>query len=236
MRSASVPLRLGALALVLGAAGCSTVSGGYDAMRDAVTPSSRPSAPTSSSTSTPPPAPARAAPPVYDTPISPATQRAFDDASRALRSGRVDDAERAYKALAQANPELGGPHANLGVIYRQAGKVNEAVAELEQATKLSPRQPIYLNQLGIAYRQQGQFAKARDAYQRALALDPGYAAAALNLGILYDLYLADTQRALELYGRYLALMPNGDPTVTKWVADLKNRKPGPITVSRQEKP
>ena len=67
------------------------------------------------------------------------------------------------------------------------------MAELEQAAKLSPRQPIYLNQLGIAYRQQGQFAKARDAYERAIALDPGYAAALLNLGILYDLYLGDTR-------------------------------------------
>ena len=60
-----------------------------------------------------------------------------------------------YKALAQANPDLGGPHANLGVIYRQSGKVNESVGELEQAVKLSPRQPIYLNQLGIAYRPAG---------------------------------------------------------------------------------
>ena len=235
MRSVSVTLRLGALALLVGAAGCSTVSGGYDAVRDAVTPSSRGSASTPAPGAAPA-VPARAAPPVYDTPVNPATQRAFDDASRALRSGRVDEAERMYKALAQANPNLGGPHANLGVIYRQSGKVNESVAELEQAVKLSPRQPIYLNQLGIAYRQQGQFAKSRDAYQRALALDPGYAAAILNLGILYDLYLGDTPRALELYGRYLAVMPNGDATVTKWVADLKNRKPGPITVSRQEKP
>ncbi len=229
-------MRLGALALLLGAGGCSTVSGGYDAVamrsrraaRAELVARRRPRLGAGRA--------GRAAPPVYDTPVNPATQRAFDDASRALRSGRVDEAERAYKALAQANPELGGPHANLGVIYRQSGKVNESVAELEQAAKLSPRQPIYLNQLGIAYRQQGQFAKSRDAYQRALALDPGYAAAMLNLGILYDLYLGDTARALELYGRYLAVMPNGDATVTKWVADLKNRKPGPITVSRQEKP
>ena len=75
----------------------------------------------------------------------------------------------------------------------------KSATELEQAVKLNPRQPIYLNQLGITYRQQGQFAKARDAYQRALALDPGYAAAALNLGILYDLYLGDSPRALEQY-------------------------------------
>src|SRR5580765_8228841 len=229
MRFASLSWRLGAAALAFVAAGCSTVSDGMSSMKSAITPSGGATATAAAA------APVRPAP-VYEAPVNPTTQRACDDASRALRSGRVDEAERAYKALAQANPELGGPHANLGVIYRQSGKVNESVAELEQATKLSPRQPLYLNQLGIAYRQQGQFAKARDAYQRALALDPGYPAALLNLGILYDLYLGDTARALELYGRYLAVMPNGDATVTKWVADLKNRKPGPITVSRQEKP
>ncbi len=226
MRFASLSWRLGAALLVGAAAGCSTVSGGMSSIAGAVTPSG---------TSAPSTAPARPAPPVFEAPVNPTTQRAFDDASRALRSGRVDEAERAYKSLAQANPELGGPHANLGVIYRQNGKLTESASELEQAVKLNPRQPIYLNQLGITYRQQGQFAKARDAYQRAIALDPGYAAAALNLGILYDLYLGDTPRALEQYARYLALAPS-DATVTKWVADLKNRKPGPITVSRQEKP
>jgi len=233
MRSASRHLlRAAVAALAFAAAGCSTVSDGMGAMKSAVGGGGA----TSASTSTPA-APVKPPAPVYDAPVNPATQRAFDDASRALRSGRVDEAERAYRAIAQASPELGGPHANLGVIYRQAGKLDDSVRELETAVKLSPRQPIYLNQLGIAYRQQGQFAKARDAYQRALAQDPGYAAAMLNLGILYDLYLGDTQRALEQYARYLSLFPNGDPTVSKWVADLKNRKPGqPITVSRQEKP
>ena len=227
MRFASFSWRFGAVALLVGAGGCSTVSDGMNSFKSAVTPSGGAQATA---------APTRPAPPVYEAPVNPTTQRAFDEASRALRSGRVDEAERAYRSLAQASPELGGPHANLGVIYRQAGKLSESASELEQATKLSPRQPIFLNQLGITYRQQGQFAKARDAYQRAIALDPGYAAAALNLGILYDLYFGDTQRALEQYARYLALVPNGDATVTKWVADLKNRKPGPITVSRQEKP
>ena len=132
-----------------------------------------------------------------DAPVSPAVQRPFDDASRALRAGRSEEAERGFRALAQANPELGGPHANLGVIFRQAGKLPEAVTELEQAVRLNPKQPIYLNQLGITYRQQGRFDKARDAYERAIALDPSYAAPHLNLGILNDLYLVDGQRALE---------------------------------------
>jgi tetratricopeptide (TPR) repeat protein len=158
-----------------------------------------------------------------DVVVTPAAQRAFDDARSALRAGRMDEAERGFKAVVQFHPELGGPHANLGVIYRQARKLPESARELELAVKASPRQPLYFNQLGITYREQGEFNKAREAYERAIELDPSYAAATLNLGILSDLYLWDARRALELYDRYLALTPAGDATVTKWVADLKNR-------------
>ena len=168
-------------------------------------------------------------------PVSANTQRAFDEARRALRAGRTQDAERAFKALTVSNPELGGPHANLGLIYRQAGKSPEAVAELERAVTASPRQALFFNQLGIAYRQNGQFVKAREAYEKAIALDGDYAAPHLNLGILHDLYLWDGKRALELYDRYLVLSPGGDTTVVKWVADLKNRKPQHAMLTRKEK-
>jgi Flp pilus assembly protein TadD len=108
------------------------------------------------------------------------------------------------------------------------------VAALERAVKASPKQPVFQNQLGIAYRQQGQFAKARGAYEKALDLDPNYAAACLNLGILHDLYLRDGKRALALYDRYLTLPVAKDPVVTKWVADLKNRKPAQNTAAKKE--
>ena len=173
--------------------------------------------------------------PEPEAPVSPAVQRAYDDARKALRAGRTEEAERGFRALTQSNPELGGPHANLALIYRQAGKLPESVAALEKAVAANPRQPIYFNQLGISYRQHGQFDKAREAYEKAIALDSNYAAAHLNLAILHDLYLWDGKRALELYDRYLALSPGGDATVTKWVADLKNRKQPAITVSRKEK-
>ncbi|HEX3141586.1 MAG TPA: tetratricopeptide repeat protein, partial [Rhizobacter sp.] len=172
----------------------------------------------------PKPAAAAASPqPESDVVVTPAAQRAYDDARRAMRAGRMDEAERGFKSVVQFHPELGGPHANLGVIYRQANKLPDSAKELELAVKASPRQPLYFNQLGITYRQQGQFSKAREAYERAIELDANYAAATLNLGILSDLYLWDSKRALELYDRYLVLTPSGDPTVTKWVADLKNR-------------
>ncbi len=187
-------------------------------------------APVSSAASAPPP-PRIAREP--DAPVTPAVQRAYDEARRQLRAGNAAEAERGFRALAQSNPDLGGPHAHLGVLLRQAGKLPEAVAEGEKAVQANPKQAAYFNQLGISYRQNGQFAKAREAYENAIDLDAAYASPLLNLGILHDLYLADSKRALELYDKYLALSPGGDATVSKWVADLKNRKPAPVTVSQR---
>jgi tetratricopeptide (TPR) repeat protein len=180
------------------------------------------------------PAPKPAAPP--PPPVDPAVQRAFDDARRALDAGKTAEAERGFLALTRAHPELGGPFANLGLIYRQAGKLNEAVSQLEQAVHANPLQPRYFNELGITYRLRGNFDKAREAYEQALAVDPDYAAAHLNLGILYDIYLWDGARALEHYDRYLALSPGGDDKVKKWVADLKNRGRQQSMLTKQEKP
>jgi tetratricopeptide (TPR) repeat protein len=174
---------------------------------------------------------AAAAPP----PVDPAAQSAFDDARRALAAGQVEQAERGFRTLTQTHPDLGGPHADLGLIYRQSGKLPEAVAALEAAVKASPQQPVYLNQLGLAYRQQGRFDKAREAYEQALRIDPDYAAATLNLGILNDLYLGDGRRALELYERYLVLSPGGDATVSKWIVDLNNRKPQRVASGQKDK-
>lgn len=234
MRSADT-LKTAALLLALCSTlgGCSSVAQRLPAsvqaaaksVVDAVTPAAAPAS-----------APAAAAPqarPEPEVPVSPAAQRTFDDALRALRAGRTEEAERGFVSLTRSNPELGGPFANLGVIYREAGKLPESAKALEEAVRVSPQQAVYFNQLGITYRHQGQFAKAREAYEQAVSLDARYASPLLNLGILHDLYLGDARRALELYDRYLALSPAGDATVTKWIADLKNRKPAPITVSQQ---
>jgi len=181
------------------------------------------------------PAPAAAVQAEPEVPVDARAQAAFDTAKRALRAGRNDDAERQLKALAASNPELGGVHANLGLLYRHAGKLPEAVAAMEKAVQASPRQPVFHNQLGITYRQKGEFTKARDAYEKAIALDAAYASPVLNLGILNDLYLQDRKRALALYDQYLALA-GGDAAVTKWVADLKNRKDDHVALSVKERP
>lgn len=222
-----------AITVVAALSGCATVTELKEKVMPS-TPAAAAPAATPAAASAPVAAPTKAVA-VAEAPVAPAVQRAYDDANRALRAGRTQDAERGYLALTKSNPELGGPHANLGVIYRKAGKLDESAKELEQAVKVNPSQPLYLNQLGVTYRQLGTFDKAREAYERAIAADATYAAPVLNLGILNDLYLNNTSRAAELYEQYLALAPGGDAVVTKWVAELKNRKSAAVAMNKKEK-
>ena len=168
-------------------------------------------------------------------PTDAASRAAFDAALQAMRKGRREEAERALRSLSQAHPELGGAQANLGLLERRAGRLPEALAAFEQAVKDDPAQPRYHNQLGITLRQLGRFAEARQAYERALALDPAYADAALNLGVLLDLYLGDAAGALARYQRYLELTPAGDPLVAKWVVEIGQRKAPAVAVNKEAK-
>jgi len=196
-------------------------------------------APAPSAASTPASAPiapvTTAAPvPVVSAPVEPplppidaATRASFDEAVRMLRGGRLPEAERALKALAAAQPQLAGVHANLGLLHRKAGRLEESAAELQQAVSLSPKQAAYYNQLGITWRALGRFDHARKAYETAIELDPAHAGALINLAILNDLYLGEPARATELYTRGAALLPNEAATINKWLAELKNRKADP---------
>jgi tetratricopeptide (TPR) repeat protein len=218
-----LPLALATTALL---AGCGSVGMRLRGALPGASPPASATAPATAASADTAAASAVAAPHTASTgPIAPATQSAYDDALALMRAGHASDAEHMLRALTQSDPDLAGPHANLGVIARQNGHLPEAVTELEKATTLAPGMAVAWNQLGLAYRQNGEFTKAKDAYDRALAIDPNYAAAVLNLGVLDDLYLGDSARALALYTRYLALTPGGDPIVTKWVADVRNRQP-----------
>ncbi len=188
----------------------------------------------------PAPAPAPVAPPVVPVeappappaepllpPIDAATRANFDEAVRMLRAGRLPEAERALKALAAAQPQLAGVHANLGLVYRKTGRLEDSAAALQQAVKLSPKQASFHNQLGITWRALGRFDHARKAYETAIELDPAHAGALINLAILNDLYLGEPARAAELYTRGAALLLGEAATINKWLAELKNRKADP---------
>lgn len=222
----------GTVAVITTFAGCSTL-GGLTGASTAPAPAAASAKPAAAA------APAKeatapAAQAAELTPISPPVQRAYDSARQALAAGRAADAERGFTALTKSNPELAGPYANLGLMHRQAGRNAEAIAALEKAVQLSPQRADLHNQLGIAYRMAGDFTKAKASYEKSIALDAVYAPAVLNLGILYDLYLWDGARALELYDRYLQLAPGGDDQVKRWIGDLRNRSQKSVAQRKEQ--
>ncbi len=230
MRFAERLIRTGSLVAASTMLSACAIFGEQSATPDAAAPADAKTVPAAKSAKDT----AATAAPKPEVPVSPTVQRAFDNARQALAAGRTAEAERGFVALTKSNPELAGPYANLGVIHRQAGKTADAVAALEKAVQLNPQRADLHNQLGITYRTAGDFAKAKVSYEQATSLDASYAPAVLNLGILYDLYLWDGARALELYDRYLQLTPGGDAQVQRWISDLRNRTTHKSTPQRKE--
>ena len=203
MRFAKTALHLGLLWLATGLAGCAT----------AFAPSG-PKAVTRS-----------VAGEQSEAAVSATVQREYGVALSAMKRGRNKDAEGLLLSMTRRHPDLSGPFANLGIVYRRLGKLPEAAEFLGKAIDINPDRAAYYNELGIVFRESGQLDKARESYARALKIDPLYSNSHLNIGILYDLYLQEPGKALQHYERYQALLPAADSEVNKWIVDLKQRHP-----------
>jgi tetratricopeptide (TPR) repeat protein len=65
-------------------------------------------------------------------------QREYEEAQQALGQGHYAEAEKAYEKLARIDPGTAEVHANLGLVYFQERKFEQAVPELRHALKLKP--------------------------------------------------------------------------------------------------
>jgi len=86
---------------------------------------------------------------------------------------------------AKISPKSFKAHNNLGNMYRDAGRLDEAIVELQYALSLYNDYIDAHNNLGVTYRKKGMFKEALLEYQRALQINPHYPYAHNNLGVLY---------------------------------------------------
>ena len=171
-------------------------------------------------------------------PATPVPERAVQQYAQALqlmKSGKFTDAELEFKELAVGYPQLTGPQLNLGLLYMRDSRMAEAEATFKAALEHDPANTIAGNELGIVERKLGKFAEAEAAYQRTIAAEPNYAPAHLNLGVLYDLYLAQPQKALDEFERYIQLAGD-NKQVAGWVVELRKRvgAPAPAPATKKE--
>jgi tetratricopeptide (TPR) repeat protein len=166
-------------------------------------------------------------------PVPARAEQQYADALRLMRAGKAADAAVEFKQLTLAYPELSGPYVNLGLVYLQSSLLPQAEEAFKAALDHNPGSVVAANELGIAERRLGKFKEAEAAYQRTIASDPGYAPAYLNLGVLYDLYLAEPQKALDQFEHYIQLAGE-NKQVAGWVVELRKRVGAPAPAAKKD--
>jgi tetratricopeptide (TPR) repeat protein len=118
-----------------------------------------------------------------------------------------------------------GPRALLkGERLIREGKHEQAIQQLQTATRLLPKNAQAWNHLGLAHHGAKQTDPAARAYRQALALDHNLAAARYNLGCLL-LEQNDLPGAVDQLTSYTLLVPNSpDGWLKLGVAQLRARK------------
>jgi tetratricopeptide (TPR) repeat protein len=99
------------------------------------------------------------------------------------QAGARGDAEPAWRAVLQIDPQSREAMARLGRLCWEAGNFSEAASWLEGAVAGECPASTWFD-LGVARQDLGDHAAAATAYRQALAKNPAYAEAAVNLGIV----------------------------------------------------
>lgn len=95
-------------------------------------------------------------------------------------------------------------HNNLGIAYRSAGQLDEAINQFKLSITAKPSYSLaYLN-LGIVYRMRSQFEMSFDSFTWAIMFEPVNQEARLGLGLV-SLELGKTDVALAEYQRLLSV-------------------------------
>ncbi|MCZ6831491.1 MAG: tetratricopeptide repeat protein [Gammaproteobacteria bacterium] len=156
-------------------------------------------------------------------PVSPRTLAAFERANRAITSEEWSVALLELHSLVDSRPDLSGPCLNLALVYRQQDEPEQAERFYRRALQVNPHNLAAHNQYAIFLRQQGRFRDAEQTYLGALAVWEAHPDTHRNIGVLYDLYLGEQQRALQHFNRYQDLTGSGDRVVAGWIADLQRQ-------------
>jgi tetratricopeptide (TPR) repeat protein len=103
----------------------------------------------------------------------------------ALNGGRLDEAERDFRQVLAANPQVGGAYANLGVVYMKRKQWTKALGPLHKAEHLMPHEPGVRLNIGLAYYRQNEFLKAIPRFESVVRDQPEWLQPRHLLGLCY---------------------------------------------------
>jgi predicted Zn-dependent protease len=115
----------------------------------------------------------------------------LENAKLDIDSARLKSAQAGIEKLLQRRPDCGRAYFYLGEVYRRSGKDNvsiqKAVSAYQEATRLSPMDPLPYRELGLLYRSQKRREEACAAFEQFLDLNPEAVDAKIIQGYLAEL-------------------------------------------------
>jgi len=111
----------------------------------------------------------------------------FDQGVRALKSGNLNEAESAFRAIIEQGGELAQVHNNLGIVHQVRGQHQRAVAEFRAAARIDPDYPAPRILLGASLLALGRVEEARVSLETAVRMAPGEVLAHAQLARAYEL-------------------------------------------------
>ena len=94
----------------------------------------------------------------------------------------------------------------LSLAYQSKGELKKSEAIMNEALKLNPNNPYFLNNMGITHHKLGNFISAEDYFLRGLKIVPNYINILNNIGNLKK-DLDQTNEALNYYKKSLSINP-----------------------------
>jgi tetratricopeptide (TPR) repeat protein len=140
------------------------------------------------------------------------------------------DESKVRTAVAQAEKEPSNPEprVQLGNMYFDAEKYDEAIRWYGEALKLSPRDVNVSTDLGVSYYYSNQPDKALAQFDESLKIDPKHAKTLLNVGVVRAFGKQDLAGAEEAWQQVLQIAPDSpEGQAAKRALDsLKSAHPG----------
>jgi tetratricopeptide (TPR) repeat protein len=149
-----------------------------------------------------------ARPPAAAVPV--AQQAPASGAAGTSRAAVLDETQvTALKTVAEREASNATPRVQLGNLYFDAERYDEAIKWYGDALRIAPNDVNVSTDLGVSYYYSNQADKALAQFDRSLTLDPKHAKTLLNVGIVKAFGKQDLDGAGAAWKQVIALAPDG---------------------------
>jgi cytochrome c-type biogenesis protein CcmH/NrfG len=141
---------------------------------------------------------------------APVAQQATSGSGAAPRAAVLDETQvNALKTVAEKEASNATPRVQLGNLYFDAEKYDDAIKWYGDALKLEPKDVNVSTDLGVSFYYSNQPDKALTQFDQSLKLDPRHAKTLLNVGIVKAFGKQDLEGAEAAWRQVVAIAPDG---------------------------